>query len=377
LTANDEMSQLASLVGVYGLTFVAALIAVTPALIWPADGRSLTRRLVPFFLSIVVIAAQVGYGNYRLSTTIVEPRDDMRMRLVQPLVREHTDWAVADPATIMDQLIGLSQTRTGPEDPGLEGVTQLVWPESVFPFFLSAYPPALARIARMLPEGTMLLTGAPREGWDLDQGAAAQGAAAYNAILAIDSDGEIVGSYDKSHLVPFGEYLPFADFFARFGIRQFVPGTNGWAAGTGRRLVDTGGTPPFIAMICYEAIFPGDLGADPAAAEFILNVTNDAWFDGSIGPAQHAHHARLRAVESGLPLVRAANSGVTMLVDPLGRVTARLAEREMAVLDVVPTEKLPDTVFNRVGHWPFFLAIGLALLAAAFAARRRRRPAGA
>ena len=133
----------------------------------------------------------------------------------------------------------------------------------------------------------------------------------------------MVTSYDKSHLVPFGEYLPFPEFFGLFGISQFVPGTDGWAPGDGRRLMTPPGTPPFLALVCYEAVFPGDIG-DPARAQFILNITNDAWFDGSIGPAQHAHHARVRAVETGLPLLRAANTGVTFAVDPLGRVTARL-----------------------------------------------------
>jgi apolipoprotein N-acyltransferase len=157
--------------------------------------------------------------------------------------------------------------------------------------------------------------------------------------------------------VPFGEYLPFQDFWRLFGISQFVPGTEGWAPGDGRRLMTVPGTPAFIALICYEAIFSGDLGADPADAGFILNITNDAWFDGSIGPAQHAHHARLRAVETGLPLVRAGNTGVTLLTDPLGRVVAHLEPGAMGVLDVVPALKLSGTTFNRIGMWPFWIAI--------------------
>jgi apolipoprotein N-acyltransferase len=372
LTANDEMLQLASVVGVYGLTFIAALLAMTPALIWPPDERGLVRRLTPFFLSVAVIAAQVAYGNYRLATTELTERADMRVRLVQPMIIDHADWTVADPAEIMDRLISLSETKLTPEDPGLDGITHLVWPESVFPFFLTQYPEALARIARMLPPETLLLTGAPREPIGLD-GQLEEGNPGYNSILAINTDGEVVMSYDKSHLVPFGEYLPFPDFFALFGIRQFVPGTNGWAAGDGRRLMTPPGTPPFLALVCYEAVFPGDIG-DPTRAQFILNITNDAWFDGSIGPAQHGHHARIRAVETGLPLIRAANTGATMAVDPLGRVTARLAEREVAVVDVTPSQRLPgETLFVRFGHWPFFAALGLGLLLALWSSWRERR----
>ncbi|MDP1731810.1 MAG: apolipoprotein N-acyltransferase [Devosia sp.] len=372
LTANDEMLQLASVIGVYGLTFLVALLAMTPALIWPADERGLVQRLAPFFLSVAAIAAQVGYGNYRLSTVEVTPRTDMRVRLVQPMIVDHADWTLADPANIMDRLISLSESRLTPADPGLEGITHLVWPESVFPFFLTQYPDALARIARMLPAGALLLTGAPREPIGRD-GLPEEDNPGYNSILAINTDGEVVMSYDKSHLVPFGEYLPFPEFFRQFGIRQFVPGTNGWAAGDGRRLMTPPGTPPFLALVCYEAVFPGDIG-DPTRAQFILNVTNDAWYDGSIGPAQHGHHARIRAVETGLPMLRAANTGATMVVDPLGRVTARLAEQQAAVVDVVPAERLEgQTIFVRFGHWPFFAALLLGLLASLWSAWRDRR----
>lgn len=371
LTANDQMLQLASVVGVYGLTFIAALLATTPALIWPADGRGLVRRLAPFFLSVAAIAAQLAYGNYRLLTTEVEARTDMRVRLVQPMIIDHADWTVADPAEIMDRLISLSETGLTPTDPGLTGITHLVWPESVFPFFLTQYPDALARIARMLPPDTLLLTGAPREPIGVD-GLPEEDNPGYNSILAIDTDGEVVMSYDKSHLVPFGEYLPFPEFFRLFGIRQFVPGTNGWAPGDGRRLMTPPKTPPFLALVCYEAVFPGDIG-DPTQAEFILNITNDAWFDGSIGPSQHGHHARIRAVETGLPLLRAANTGATMAIDPLGRVTARLPEQEVAVIDVVPDQKLADpTPFVRFGHWPFLAALGLGLVLALWSSWRER-----
>ena len=372
LTANEEMMQFASVVGVYGLTFVAALIAMTPALIWPADDRGLVARLLPFFLAMAAIAGQVGYGNWRLNAVEITQRDDMAVRLVQPMILAHTDWELGDPAHIMDRLISLSETRLTPADPGLVGRTHVVWPESVFPFFLTRYPDALARIARMLPPDVTLLTGAPREPFDA-QGGLVEDNPGYNAILAINSDGEIVASYDKSHLVPFGEYLPFAGFWQMFGIRQFVPGTNGWAPGSGRRLMSPPDTPPFLGLVCYEAVFPGAIG-EVADAAFILNVTNDAWFDGSIGPAQHAHMARLRTVETGLPMLRAANTGTTLVIDPLGRVTARLAEGEVGVLDTQVANRLEDeTIFTRFGDWLFAAALALGLALSLIGAWRDRR----
>ena len=367
LTANVEMMQLASVIGVYGLTLLAALLAMTPALIWPVDGRGMVVRLVPFFLAIAAIAGQIGYGAQRLAANPTVPREDgLSMRLVQPIITEHTNWAAANPPEIVSRLIEI----TGPLTDG----QIVVWPEAVFPFFMSTYPEGLARIARMLPPDAMLLTGAPREPELMSDDPA--GNPGYNSVLAINSDGEVVASYDKSHLVPFGEYLPFAGFWKLFGIQQFVPGTAGWAPGDGNRLVLAPGLPGFIALICYEAIFPGDLGADPAEAGFILNISNDEWFDGSIGPAQHAHHALLRAVESGLPLLRATNSGVTFAADPLGRVTAQLASGAPGFIDVVPDEPIAGgTFFDRFGHLPFFGALILGAFAALISRSRRPRRA--
>jgi len=301
----------------------------------------------------------------------------MRMRIVQPMVLEHSDWSEAQPADVLSKLIDLSRTRLTPDDPGLSTVTQLVWPESSLPFFFSDYPDALSRIGQMLPDKTLLLTGAPREQYDpAAPGGDPNDRPAFNSLSVIDHKGEIVASYDKSHLVPFGEYLPFPQLFGLLGLKQFVPGANGWQPGDGRRLMQLPNTPPFLALICYEAIFSGDLGPDTGKAQFILNITNDAWFDGSIGLDQHADHARLRAVEEGLPMVRVANSGLTELIDPLGRVTAGLPPEQVGLLDVVPANRLPGTPFTRFGYWPLLLVL-LAGLGIAVSSSRagRRQPA--
>jgi apolipoprotein N-acyltransferase len=370
LTPNDEMMQLASVIGIYGLTLLAALLAGLPALIWPADGRTLSRRLLPLFVGLLVIAGQVGFGYNRLAGTAVAERSDVAMRLVQPLVYEHADFGNVDPVALIDRLLALSDMRMGPDDMGLADITHLVWPESSLPFYLSSYPDALARIARLLPDTTTLLTGAPRQQYE--PGATEPSGAPYNALLAINTDGEVVDSYDKSHLVPFGEYLPFGDALRRVGITQFVPGSEGWAHGDVRgRLMALPETPAFLALICYEILFSGDLG-ETENAQFMLNITNDAWFDGSLGPAQHAHHARVRAVEEGMSLIRAANSGLTFATDPLGRVTAELAPMQMAALDVRPFERLAPTPFAQWRYWPLLVVLGLGLLVSAAGAWRRR-----
>lgn len=371
LTGTDEMMQLASVIGVYGLTFLAPLLAMTPALIWPADDRAMSQRLAPLFLALLVIAGQLGYGWNRLTGIRATERQDISMRLVQPLVYEHADFGNVDPVALIDRLLMLSDMRMDPADQGLADITHLVWPESSVPFFLSTYPDALARIARTLPEGATLLAGVPRQPYGLD-GLSPAGPP-YNAVVAINSGGEVIASYDKSHLVPFGEYLPFQAFFAQLGIKQFVPGAEGWSHGDARkRLMALPGTPAPLVLICYEIVFSGDLG-DTANAQFLLNVTNDAWFDGSVGPAQHAHHARLRAVEEGMSLVRAANTGLTFATDPVGRITAQLVPGQMAALDVRPHQRLPPTIFAQVRHWPLLIAIIAGLLISLVAARQGRR----
>src|SRR5690606_21817441 len=222
-----------SVIGVYGLTFLAPLMAMTPALIWPADDRPMGQRLAPLFVALLVISAQLGYGFNRITGTVSTERQDVALRLVQPLVYEHSDFGNVDPVALIDRLLMLSDMRMDPTDQGLADITHLVWPESSVPFFLSTYPDALARIARTLPEGATLLAGVPRQPYEMRPGMPAS--APYNSVVAINSDGEVISSYDKSHLVPFGEYLPFQEFFSQFGLKQFVPGADGWAHGDRRR----------------------------------------------------------------------------------------------------------------------------------------------
>ncbi|WMT87207.1 apolipoprotein N-acyltransferase [Pelagibacterium sp. 26DY04] len=373
LTANAEMMQAASLVGVYGLTFVAVLISATPALVWPAAERSMVTRILPLLAAFGLIALQIGWGNYRLAQTSTEPFEDINLRIVQPVISQDIKWQTFAREETITRLLDLSTMRTGPQDQGLDDVTHLIWPEAAIPFFLSEEPQYLAQIARALPDDIWLLTGAPREPYGTD-GQIVPGAKPYNSVLAFNGVGEVVTSYDKTHLVPFGEYLPFDETLRQFGMSQFVAGSEGWAAGAERRLVELPGSPAILPLICYEIVFPGALGEPVADAGFILVLTNDAWFDGSIGPAQHFHHARVRAVEEGKSMVRAANSGISAIVDPLGRIDTMMAEQMVGAIKGVPDQPLEGTVYAQWRHWPL---VGMLVLGAAAAlpgwVRRRRR----
>ncbi|RDE09519.1 apolipoprotein N-acyltransferase [Pelagibacterium lacus] len=371
LTANAEMMQAASLVGVYGLSFFAVLIAATPALVWPAADRSLVARIAPLFAAFALIALQIGWGHYRLGNTPTTPLDGVNLRIVQPVISQDIKWQTYARAETIQRLLDLSTMQVGPDDAGLDDVTHLIWPEAAIPFFLSDEPELLAQIARTLPDAIWLVTGAPREPYGTN-GEIVPGAKPYNSILAFNGAGEVVTSYDKTHLVPFGEYLPFDDLFRALGVTQFVAGSQGWAAGSERRLMELPGSPAFLPLICYEIVFPGALGPVEEAA-FLLVLTNDAWFDGSIGPAQHFHHARIRAVEEGRALVRAANSGISALVDPLGRIETMLAEGQVGAIKGVPDQPLAATVFAQWRYGPLLVLLALGLVAALPGWRRRRK----
>jgi len=195
----------------------------------------------------------------------------------------------------------------------------------------------------------------------------------FNSIQVVRDDGAIVSSYDKVHLVPFGEYVPhFLDALIRAaGLREFVNIPGGFEAGDRRRPLAVPGLPPVAATICYEAIFTGAVLPDGARPELILNVTNDGWFGDTPGPRQHFAQARLRAVEEGLPLVRAANTGVSAVVDPYGRVTASLPLGAEGVLDASLPVAISPPIYTKLGNGAP-LAMVLVCLLVVLTARGRR-----
>jgi apolipoprotein N-acyltransferase len=185
---------------------------------------------------------------------------------------------------------------------------------------------------------------------------------AYNSIYVIDHDGSILSIYDKVHLVPFGEYLPFQDQLERIGLLALTKVRGGFIPGARRRAMSVPRAPSFVPLICYEVIFPGEAVPAGERAGWMLNLTNDGWFGISAGPYQHFQQSRLRAIEEGLPLVRAANTGISAVVDPLGRVIRSLPLGSEGVLDSTLPRPLAPTLYARFGDAPAGLLVGLALM---------------
>ena len=185
---------------------------------------------------------------------------------------------------------------------------------------------------------------------------------AYNSIYVIDHDGGVLSVYDKLHLVPFGEYLPFQEWMEKLGFVQLTRVHGGFIAGTRRLTMEIPNAPRALPLICYEAVFPGNVAVRDDRPGWIVNLTNDGWFGNSTGPYQHLQQARLRAIEEGLPMVRAANTGISAVIDPSGRIVARLGLGIEGVLDASLPSALPPTVYARLGDVPAAIIVAAALL---------------
>jgi len=358
LSAPLELAQSASVVGIWGLTFLAVGIFAAPASL--IDDRKETGwPWLPLLCGVAVLAGLAGFGALRLSRTPTRMVEGVHLRIVQPNVPQDVKFNRAAKQEVMKRYATLSDRAAGPQAADLRGVTHLIWPESAFPFFLTREPDALDQIAQLLRHGTVLITGAVR----LAEPVNPADPAAFNSIYVINHDGSILGLYDKVHLVPFGEYLPFQRLLERLGLRQLTRLHGGFLAGDRRRLIAVPGAPPALPLICYEIIFPGDAVPAGERPGWIVNVTNDGWFGVSSGPYQHFQQARMRAIEEGLPVVRAANTGISAVVDPLGRTLNSLPLGEEGVVDSPLPRAIRAPIYARAGDAPAAIIVAIALLA--------------
>ena len=367
LGANLTLAQIASLVGLHGLTFLTIAIFAAPATLWSVgEGRL---NLAPAGLAALALALIAAFGGFRLMAPASANLPGVKLRLIQPNVGQ--DDASFSPETkdaILRRYFDLSERATAPDRSGVRDVTHLIWPESAFPFILSRDPQALADIAGFLAGGATLITGAARRE-DVGGGPPRY----FNSIEIVGRGGLSAERYDKQHLVPFGEYMPFENILERAHITQFVDIPGGFAPGAPSRILRIPGLPDAMPLICYEAIFPIEIGSVFSGAErprWLLNVTDDAWFGQTPGPYQHFAQARLRAIELGAPLVRDANSGISAVLDGFGRQIIAAPLGAEGVLDAELPEALPPTWQSRLGSVGAAL-IGLAFLGAALAGKRR------
>ncbi|MBA3911422.1 MAG: apolipoprotein N-acyltransferase [Rhodobacter sp.] len=333
---GTPLDQFAALVGPSGLTLVTLMAAALPVL-WRWRGAVSAAALLG---SIAV------FGLWRLSQPLPEA-GAFTMRLVQPNAEQSAKWDAARAREFFDRLLSMTASGT-PAD-------LTIWPETAVPYMLE-YAPEVAGMVTEASQGRPVALGIQRE----------ESGRFYNSLRVLEGSGTEVARYDKHHLVPFGEYIPFGDLAYRwFGITAFAAQAGaGYTAGPGPRVLDLGEFGKVLPLICYEAIFPRTVNSAPERADWILQITNDAWFGVWTGPFQHLAQARLRAVEQGLPLVRVANTGITAVIDARGRILDELPLGTMGSLDTRLPGALPPTPYVRFGDGPVLLLLaGLALLA--------------
>lgn len=319
--------QSAAVFGVYGLGLLTFLVLAAPAAGWRASFAALALvGLAGFGGQMVMAPIGAGEGGGGVAPVI---------RVVQPNTPQAEKWRPETRAAQLAKLIEMSRR------PGFDKLTAVVWPETAPPFIVEPGSPALPVMGAAAPPGGYLLTGAARS-------TGLRGDGVWNSLLVIDPAGTVVAHYDKVHLVPLGEYIPFHKQLAP--VAGFI-GRGSFEEGMSRMTLDLPGLPAVSPVICYEVIFPAAVTGPGARPRWLLNVTNDAWFGLSSGPYQHLASARMRAVEEGLPMVRAANTGVSAIIDSYGRVLASLDMQQEGIIDHSLPAARDITPYGRWGDW--------------------------
>ncbi|MCB1357453.1 MAG: apolipoprotein N-acyltransferase [Maritimibacter sp.] len=367
---DTAVAGLARYIGAFGLSvasFAGGALIARLSCAWggsrfAAEGRGGGRFAAAVAAGAAILASAFGLGGLALGGEVVPPQDPVRLRLVQPNATQHLKWDPDWIATFYDRALAL--TAAPPEGAPPELV---IWPETAVPTLLGDYPEVQAEIAGAAAPAPVI-AGIRR----------LEGTRAYNSLVLFGPGGAPEAVYDKHHIVPFGEYVPLGDLFGSLGINGLAARDGyGYSRGPGAQLLTLPGRlGTALPLICYEAIFPRDLRAalrpEGARADWVLQITNDAWFGAFSGPYQHLVQARFRAIEFGLPVVRAANTGVSAVIDPRGRITASLPLNEAGHLDADLPGARSATIYARVGDWPLIVAIAAAL--AGFAVFRARKP---
>lgn len=365
--AGSAPSQWAALVGAYGLTWITVALSAAPAVL--LDDSPRRGRFIAAGLMAASLAGLYAVGQLRLVGAPEPALNAPLVRIVQADIDQKDKWRPEKFDEVFDTYLELTRRPGQP--------ATIIWPEGALPAVindvLAPEQPYAARLAQALPQDGVLLMGANRAEIRGDRSVAY-----YNSMLALRRRGAglvFAGAYDKHRLVPFGEYLPAGDFATRSGLRSFVHMPDDFTAGGPPKPMRIAGLAPFQPLICYEALFPGFTREAAARArlrpDFILNASNDSWFGKTSGPVQHLNMASYRAIEEGLPLVRATPTGVSAVIDAYGRMNAVLGPGALGVIDAPLPPALRPTMYSRLGE-AVFLVLMLLSLSLALASRVRR-----
>jgi apolipoprotein N-acyltransferase len=353
--STDSVLQISAVIGPFGLGLITVVAAAMPAALLPRR-EGVRIGLTAVLLAFLCVAGTAIYGAVRLHQAGAPHYvDGVRLRLVQPNIPQQLKWKPDLRIKHVEDQIELGATDTAVRP------THVIWSEVAAPLFLAQHPSLLSAVGAGTPDGGLTILGTLR------RTPADKPFELWNSLIAINPAGQPVATYDKAHLVPFGEYVPFRSII---DIPSITGGTD-FTPGVGPQTLRIPGTPSFSPLICYEVIFPGAVVDSSDRPEWILNITNDAWYGYSAGPFQHFAAARMRAVEEGLPLVRVANTGVSAIVDPYGRIVERLGLSERGIVDgPLPRALQKETLYGRYGNILFLVIAVILLLLARMGTRK-------
>ena len=341
------VEQLASLIGMTGLTL---MIWLWGAAVYAAIFEKARARII----AIVIIATfplSLAWGQLRLSATPTAYVPNMIVRLVQPNINQNEKWLEGHARKIYDTLLSLNARPSSTGQP----ITHIIWPESSVPFLIDESAKGRGELANAMPPGATLLVGAVRRDAPNDD------AHYFTSILVMNDKAEVLNHYDKWHLVPGGEFLPLAWLLEPLGLRKVVSLPESFTPGAGPQTLPVPNAGPAGMSICYEAIFPFAVSGPTLRPDWLINVTNDAWFGKSVGPHQHLGQLRLRVIELGIPAARAANTGISAIIDPLGRITFQSEIGVADAYDMAMPQPVAQTLYSRLGDWALLLLVMVAI----------------
>ena len=341
---GTDTALLLAWIGPHGLALVTLVATLLPG--WAlSQSRRVRTILVTILPASGLIISSIVLGQSRPA---LAPLTSKTIRLIQPNAPQDQKWHPDFAWGFFDRQIAFTSANSdaGPR-PDL-----IIWPETAIPVLLDDAAATLEAIA-IAAAGSPVFLGIQRK----------QSGRYYNSSILLDGQGQIVERYDKHHLVPFGEYIPFGDLAARFGLFGLAAqGGSGFFAGPGPRTLNIEGIGKALPLICYEVVFPQDVGGAKERPDYLLQITNDAWFGTNSGPYQHLAQARMRAIEQGLPMIRVANTGVSAMIDPWGRITADIPLGQAGFIDAVLPAPRDPSLYARTGDSPVIVMLLIAAI---------------
>lgn len=334
--AGGAVSQSAAWLGAWGLSFVALILFSSPAAL--AGQGSETQRRLPVLISLLILAVLYAGGTQRLGQAEVSSQPDLVFRLVNVDINQQDKWAPGGEDIVRTRYLELTASE------GIDNVTHVIWPEGALPLFLIEDSASIAALTEILTHDQTLLAGTPRRERTADGELHY-----YNSLVAMRFSEErprVTGLYDKVLLVPFGEFVPLGNLISAFGVRSLQELVAGYSPGSEFVTLEDADAPAFFPIICYEAVFSGIVPGGADRPDWILNISNDAWFGPTAGPRQHLNITRYRAIETGLPIVRSASRGFSGVIDPFGRMPVRVDRRYEGVTDVTLPMPASRTIYH-------------------------------